>query len=161
MTRLARNVIWSKGRVPVALVEILGASWAFVAMLHLLLSTPGVNWLSLFLFIALCWFSLVGLAGVWLLRGHRGGWTLSIVAQAAQLLQWTVGPVAFRLLAGPQLTIYFLGDRFYFFTGLTTSVNLFRGQGDPPFAFGVNLVAVALLVVLAQRPDAPEPVHAT
>ena len=156
MTRFARDVIWTKGRVPVALVEILGASWAFVAMARLLLGTPGVDIFSLFLVIALCWFSLVGLGGVWLLRGHRGGWTLSVVAQACQLLQWTVGPVAYRLLAGPQVTVYFLGDRFYFFAGLTTSVNLFRGQGAPPFAFGVNLVAGVLLLVLAQRPD-PEP----
>jgi hypothetical protein len=143
-----------------ALVEILGAAWSLFVAGRLLLSTPGLVIPWAFLLIALSWFTLVGLAGVRLLRRQSGGWILSLVAQAAQLFQLTTGPIAFRLLAGPQLTIFFLGDRFYFFGGLTTSVNLFRGQGDPSFAFGVNLVAALLLVVLACQPDAPPATHA-
>jgi hypothetical protein len=160
MIKITPAQVWQRARVPVALVEILGASWSFVVMVRLLLATPGVVIPWTFLLIALGWFALVGLAGVRLLRQQVGGWTLSLIAQASQLFQLTAGSTALRLLAGPQLTIFYLGDRFYFFAGVTSSVNLFRGADDPPFAFGVNLVAVAILIVLACEPDMAATPHA-
>src|SRR5213594_1739572 len=117
-------------------------------MVRLVLATPGIVIPWTFLLITMGWFTLVGLAGVRLLRHQVGGWTLSLIAQVAQLIQLTRGSIAFRLLAGPELTIFYLGDRFYFFAGITSSVNLFRGPSDPPFALGVNLIAVAILIVL-------------
>jgi hypothetical protein len=155
-----RDLIWTRGRPVVAVVEILGAGWGFVALLHLLFTTPGVvvPWSFLVLFFG--WFTLAGYAGVGLLRQRRGGWTLSVVSQAAQLLQVTFGPVAYRLIAGPQATVFLTSDRLGFFTGMTGAVNLTRGQADPPFVLGLNLVAVAFLVVLAQRPGQVSVAHA-
>jgi hypothetical protein len=127
---------------------------------RLLLATPGLVIPWSFLFVALCWFALVGLAGIRLLRQQPGGWTLTLMAQAFQLLQLTAGSLALRLLAGPQATVFYLGDRFYFFAGITSSVNLYRGQDDPPFAFGVNFVALIILVVLACEPETVSPPHA-
>jgi hypothetical protein len=160
MTRLTGERVWLTGWKPLALIELLGASWSFFAMGRLLFSTPGLVIPWTFLFIALSWFALVGLAGIRLFRQQSGGWFLSLVAQVLQLFQVTTGPIAFRLLAGPQLTIFFLGDRFYFFGGVTSSVNFFRGQGDPSFALGINLVSALLLVVLACQPDPPQLAHA-
>jgi hypothetical protein len=158
MIRITPAQVWRRARGPVALIEILGAAWSFVAMVRLFLATPGLVIPWTFLLIALGWFALVGLAGVRLLRQQVGGWTLSLIAQTAQLLQVTSGAIALRLLAGPQLTIFYLGDRFYFFAGVTSSMNLYRGADDPPFAFGVNFVAVAILIVLACQPEmAPTP----
>src|ERR1041385_6044792 len=155
MTPLTRERVWRTGWKPLGLIEILGASWSFFVMSRLLLSTPGLVIPWTFLFIALSWFALVGVAGIRLLRQQSGGWFLSLVAQVLQLFQVTTGPIAFRLLAGPQLTIFFLGDRFYFFGGVTSSVNFFRGQGDPSFALGMNLVPALLLVVLAANQSLP------
>ncbi len=155
-----RDLIWSRGRPALAIVEVLGAAWGFVAVLHVLFTTPGlvIPWSFFFLFFG--WFTLAGYAGVRLLQQRRGGWTLSVISQAAQLLQVTFGPVAYRLIAGPQLTISLLPDRVYFFAGVTGAVNLTRGQADPVFVLGVNLVAVVFLVVLAQRPDEARGAHA-
>jgi hypothetical protein len=151
VVRLTTRAIWQHRRTVVALIEILGASWSLVVMIRLLLGASGLVIPWWFLVLALGWFSLVGLAGVRLWRRQTGREPLSIIAQTAQLLQITTGPVAFRLLAGPQATISFLGDRFYFFAGVTSSVNLFRGETDPAFAIGLNIVALVLLLVLIPR----------
>ena len=68
MIKVTAAQVWQRARVPVALVEILGAAWSLVAMVRLLLATPGVVIPWTFLLIALSWFALVGLAGVRLLR---------------------------------------------------------------------------------------------
>ncbi len=160
MTRLTAERVWRTGWRPLALIEILGASWSFLAKGRLLLGTPGIVIPWTFLFIALSSFALVGLAGIRLFRQQSGGWFLSLVAQVIQLFQVTTGPIALRLLAGPQLTIFFLGDRFYFFGGVTSSVNFSRGQGDPSFALGINLVSALLLIVLASQPEPAQLAHA-
>ena len=159
MHKFVNAAAWGSVRKTVAVVEILGASWSVLAAVHLFLTTPGILIPWSFLIITLGWFSLVGLAGVLLLRDKRSGWTLSVVAQALQLLQITAGSVAFRLLAGPQATVSLVEGHLRWFVGMTSSIGLWREQGDPAL-IAVNFVPLLLLGALAQRPQALAQAHA-
>jgi hypothetical protein len=65
--------------------------------------------------------------------------------------------VAFRFLAGYQVTVFFLGDRVAGYAGLTASINLWRGSDDPQFAIGINLVALLVIIALARIPSPSSP----
>jgi len=140
-------------RTSVGLIEILGAAWSVAGLFRLLLRTSHVIIPWSFLLIVLGGYSLVGIAGLRLLRNQSGGEVLSAMAQTLQLFQITMGSIAFRFLAGFQLTVFFLGDHISFFAGVTASANLLKGPHDPPLALGVNLVPIALLIVLVRLPD--------
>ena len=137
----------------VGLVELLSGAWSAVATLTLLSRFGGVVQNAWFAFIALGFSTMVGAAGVLLVRGREAGEILSYTVQLLQLVQVTVGAFAIRFLAGPNLTIFYLGGgEFHAYVGMASGFNVLRGSGDPPFALGLNLVAAgALLMLLGGR----------
>ena len=136
----------------IGLTEALGAGWSVAVLIALLLRTPGVAIPWSLLLVVLGAYSVVGIAGVRLVRYETGGDVLSMIVQGVQLFQITTRSVAFRFLAGPQVTIFFLGDHFRIFAGVTASANLWRGLDDPPFGVGLNLVALAFMIALGGLP---------
>jgi hypothetical protein len=122
-------------------------------LLRAILSADGMIIPWSFLIILLLAYSVVGWAGVQLLRMRSIGEPLSIVAQTAQLIQITAGPVAFRFVAGYQVTVGITNDRMGVFAGFTAGVNLWRGPSDPTF-IGLNLVPLAFIIALIALPDA-------
>jgi len=135
----------------IGLVEVLGAGWSVVGLGGLFLRSGAVMPWS-FLFIFLGSYTFVGLAGVLLLRQHRLGEPLSILAQVPQLVQLTSGALAYRFIAGYQVTLFLVGDRFGAYAGLSAAINLWRGTNDPAFMLGVNLIPVVLLALLVLLP---------
>ena len=98
-------------------------------------------------------YGLVGLGGLFLLRGMEIGEVLSLLAQALQLFGVIAGPVAYQLVAGLEVSIVFLGNHFSYFLGLSAAVSLWRGPNDPNFAVGLNLVPLAILILFARLPS--------
>lgn len=98
-------------------------------------------------------YGLVGVAGFLLLKRRESGEVLSYVAQALQVLHITAGPLALSFVAGLEASIYFVGNRFTYFIGLSATFNYLRDAGYPRFAIGVNLAPVLLLTVLLYLPD--------
>ncbi len=143
-------------RKAVGWLEIGGAAWAGLAMASLLYRTGTFRsdpWFSL---LALGGCTLVGLAGVQLLKGTDAGEVLSWVVQVLQLGHLTAGDFALRFLAGPHFTVSLLATgEIRFYAGITASLNLLRGSGDPAFAVGINLVAVAAMLMLLRMPSNP------
>lgn len=133
-------------------LEVVGAGWSVVALLQAFIRAPGAVLPWGLVFVVLAAYSVVGLAGLLLLRQKEVGEILSIVAQSMQVLQITAGSIAYRFLAGYQASIYVVGDHLAAYGGLTASVNLWRDSGDPPFALGLNLIPLAVLVLLARLP---------
>lgn len=146
-------------RRAIAYYEIAATGWSALTIWRILSNAQGVTipWSVILMIIG--FLTLLLASGVLLLRKKALGEPLSIVAQSLQVLQITIDPVAFRLVAGLQATIYFFGERFGAYVGMTASVGLWRGPGEAPFAIGVNLVpltVVALIVWLAQAPTHSE-----
>ena len=130
----------------IGLAQLVGAAWSAETMLALVRNNGGfISW-PLLLF-GLGGFVLVGLAGLTLLRGREVGEALTIVVQVPQLFQVTAGPLAFRFIAGPEVSVFW-NQGFGWFLGLTSTANLWRGPADPPFVLGVNLFAVAVLTAI-------------
>lgn len=133
--------------------EVLGAAWSLDAFIGLLLRTSHVTLSWAFLLAVMGGFGLVGLAGVLLLRGSEVGEYLSAAVQTLQVVQLTLGGISYRFVAGAQVSVFFLGDRFTAFAGLTATANLRRGDGDPNLAIGVNLVSLVMLMALIALAD--------
>jgi len=139
-------------RKTIALIEVLGTSWAFLTAARFLVRYSFAQIGLPFALGFLGWYTLAGYAGVQLFRGRRIGWYLSVCAQLLQLCQVAVGTLAFRFVAGPEVSIYILGGPYRFWLGVTSSVSFVRGS-DAGTVLAVNLFALALLVGLAIVPD--------
>jgi hypothetical protein len=137
----------------IAYYEILSAAWSVEALVRAAARSPGVvipwSWVALII----GFYALVCAGGVLLLKHHELGDLFSLIAQGLQVLQITAGPVTFRFAAGLQASIFFLGNRFTYYLGITASVNLWRAADDVPFAIGINLVSLAILVMFAYLPS--------
>jgi hypothetical protein len=126
----------------IAYYEILGAGGSVVALARTA-AHSGVlipwSWVALII----GFYTLVFASGVLLLRRRELGDLFTLIAQGLQVLQITAGPVTFRLVAGLQASIFFLGNRITYYLGITASVNLWRAADDVPFAIGINLESIS------------------
>ncbi len=140
----------------IGLTEVLGASWSATTMLWVLVHTHlvPIPWSYVVADFAAC--GIVGFAGLSLLRRREWGDALSVGVQVPQLIQLTAGPFAFRFLAGPQFTVFW-SHRLGVFLGLTSGMRLWRLDADPPFAVGVNILALGMILVLTHRLSHPAP----
>ena len=77
-----------------------------------------------------------------------------MIVQALQVLRFTYDSVSYRFVAGPEISVVFFADHVHASAGLTASLNLWSGPGDPTFALGVNLVAIGFLVLMINAPEA-------
>ena len=146
-------------RKAIALVELLGTAWAFIAAVSFLLHLPTARYLWSFVALFFGFYTLVGYAGAQLYRGRAIGWFLSVFAQLLQLVRVTAGAISFRFVAGPEVTLYLVGGPYRLFFGVTSSVGFLRGDSEPGPVIAVNLLALAILVALALvRDRAPAPV---
>jgi hypothetical protein len=141
----------------IAYYEIIGAAWSLETLFRVFTHTPGGvivpwSWVALIL----GFYGLVMAGGALLLKRRELGDLFSIIAQGIQVLQITVGPVAFRLVSGLQASIYLVGKHITYYLGITASVALWRGDDDAPFAIGINLIPLAILVIFAYLPSSPE-----
>jgi len=92
-----------------------------------------------------------------LLRGVELGEYLSAGVQVLQLVQITTGSIAYRFIAGAQVSLFFLGDRLTAFAGLTATANLWRDNDDLKLAIGVNFVPLLFLLALVALADPGTP----
>lgn len=89
------------------------------------------------------------LSGAWLWRGERRGRNLSIALFALQLPLLATKPVAYLLVSGLGLHFGLTADRSIFFEfELGARFNVLVGTGPEQWLVGVNLVALACLIVL-------------
>jgi hypothetical protein len=132
------------------LVQVLGAGWSAVVAVKLLLQAQVFRGDPGFALLLLGIITLVGVAGVELLRGRELGATLSFVAWIIQLLHVSFGEFAIRVVVGPQLTVTYSGmGVVQAYGGVTVSLNLLRTDSDTSFSLGINLVALGALILLA------------
>jgi hypothetical protein len=137
----------------IGLIQVFGAGLGgvYVAALALHLGIDTFfSWMGLLI---VGFLAFVCTAGVLLLKGRQLGESLSIIAQVLQVPQIAVGPVAYELQAGPQLTIYFTHHGVTAWLGILSSVRLWRSDETQGLSLGLNLVALAILVALIALPS--------
>jgi len=141
-------------RKVVGWLQVFGAGWSALVAVNLLHQTHVFTTDPGFAFLFLVMITLVGVAGVQLLREREVGEILSWIAQLVQLVHVTFGEFAIRVVVGPQLTVLYSSKGvLQFYAGITASLNLLRSDGDPSFSLGINLVALGALLLLMRIPE--------
>jgi hypothetical protein len=144
-TRLRQVIAW---------IQIAGAAWGAPAT-YAFLTHPtgglGVLFAAFTLF-----FTLIGLAGILLLRNHRWGIPLSLIAQGMQLPVLLSPGASYYANAGLGLrltadTAWNLG----FYIHLGTQLHYSWESDRTTTTIGINLVAAALLYLLVTRVEEP------
>jgi hypothetical protein len=130
----------------IGLYEIAGGAAGLTLMLWLQLQSP--DSLPGGLLVSIAPFCLVLGAGLKLVRRERGGVILSYLAQLAQCFFFAINGVVWRLCAGLYLSIWTVNERTNAYAGLDATLLVGR-NADEPQAFGVNLVPLAVIAILA------------
>ena len=95
-----------------------------------------------------CVFVVVLLAGVLLLRNHRGGILVSALVQVAQIPLWALGPSRWVFFAGVYLALLWRPGTSTILAGLKANVDVnWQGSQDATF-IGINLVPIVALYFL-------------
>ena len=105
-------------------------------------ASASVWWLDLLLCVVLM------PAGWFVLTGRRGGTWLSVVLQAPQTVFWVAGGTVFRCSAGLYVAISITGWKLHAFFGVDYTLTQGWGVTNAPLVLGVNLVAIAVIVLL-------------
>lgn len=143
MSRMLRQII--------GVYELLTGGFGALWLAYSILLAGGGS-LGALVFFAL--YAIVALAGWWLLKGRAGGVRLSIAAQAVQVPYVSLASLAFYFMAGAGLWLRIGGEGLGLDSEFGTRFNfsLLSGFGPGrqtfPFALGVNLVPLAVLVYL-------------
>lgn len=135
-----------RAAILIGLYEIAGGAAGLTLMLWLQLQSP--DSLPGGLLLSIAPFCLVLGAGLKLVRRERGGVILSYLAQLAQCVFFAINGVVWRFCAGLYLSIWTVNERTNAYAGLDATLLVGR-NADEPQAFGVNLVPLAVIAILA------------
>jgi hypothetical protein len=148
-TRLRQAIAW---------IEIAGAAWG-ASLSYSLYAQIGAGVVVLVLAIAFTlFFTLIGLAGVLLLRNHRWGVPLSLVAQGIQLPVFLSSGPSYYSNAGLGLRLTADTDwNVGFYVHLGTQLHYSWQSDRTTTTIGINVVAAVLLYLLVARVEEPAP----
>src|SRR5215467_6533843 len=137
-------------RLAIGWFEVFGASLGALVTYRIFPQlASAVPWLALAFVL---FFTLIGVAGILLIRNHRWGLPLSLLMQGMQIPVFLSPGPSYYSNAGLRLRLYMdshwhLG--FYAFFGTQLTYSWLSDQSST--TVGINLVAVALLWLLATR----------
>jgi len=129
----------------IGLYELITGGFGALAFLFLLIRSGGISLAGL-VFIAL--YVLVAWAGVLMLRGRPNGVKLSLIGQAAQIVQLSAGGFAYLFLAGAAVWLRLSGGRLAVHTDFGARFNFTSNSSGGPLALAVNLVPLAIILYL-------------
>ena len=146
----------SRLRQIIAWIQIAGAAWGAPATYTFLTHPSGE--LGLLAAAFSLFFTLIGLAGILLLRNHRWGVPLSLIVQGMQVPVLLSPGASYYANAGLGLrltadTAWNLG----FYAHLGTQLHYSWESDRTTTTVGINLVAAVLLYLLATRVEEPLP----
>lgn len=130
-----------------AVYQMIGGALGVVFMVWLSATSPdALPWGNVVF--AITPFALLMTAGVQLLRKAAQGWHLSVISQLMQVAYWSLGGMVWRFTAGLFIAVGVEGDKSKAFAGLDFALLVGSGATGQQRGFGMNLVALALLVGL-------------
>jgi hypothetical protein len=138
----------------IAWIQIAGAAWGAPATYAFLTHPTGP--LGLVFAAFSLFFTLIGLAGILLLRNHRWGVPLSLIVQGMQLPVLLSPGASYYANAGLGLRVFAdTAWQFGFYAHLGTQFHYSWESDRTTTAVGINLVAAALLYLLVTRVEEP------
>jgi hypothetical protein len=144
----------SRLRHIIAWIQIAGAAWGAPAT-YIFLTHPTGQVGGLFAAFSL-FFTLIGLAGILLLRNHPWGVPLSLIVQGMQLPVILSPGASYYANAGLGLRVTMdTAWNFGFYAHLGTQLHYSWESDRTTTALGINLVAAALLYLLVMRVEEP------
>ena len=136
----------------VALLQIVGGVLGLLDAISALVAPTGIVTVAVIL-AGLLIFSFGIFAGVVMWVGQMRGYILSRILQLLQLPLLTSPFLSYQLGVGYFAHITYVGDdvELRYATELGTNIELLFGGSQVPFHFGINIVALAAIVLLNRR----------
>jgi len=136
-------------------IEIFGGLWGVAVMLYRMASVLDNFRVLFYMLLYLLPFFLSIIAGIMLLRGKRGGIDLSLGVQLLQIPYFAAAGWYYSFISGALLGIRVTlldGVTHYSFNFLLGGYcQIQNGLPEEIRAFGINILALALLVILARQ----------
>ncbi len=138
----------------VAWFEIWGGVWGVSASLFAIYHRWSSLDLNFFIstVLAIAYFTVAGMAGLWLQKGRRLGWRLSKIVLLTQVVQITLPGIAYAAYAGSQVSVGVHGWTLHAFFDIGSLFRV-RLTSHPPYGLAVNLLAIIALRILAKSPS--------
>lgn len=149
-----RNVKANWNKI-IAVLQIVGGALGAGLAIYLIFSMPPkIPMLVGFFVFFLCLFLLSIVAGLFLWEGHPLCFTLSLIVQALQIPQFTIGGFKYMFVSGLELTVGIgsNGSKFFWNIGILQGEFQFSflTQGEPS-SLGLNIAAILFFMYLFRQ----------